>query len=118
MHSVSALLAVGLFAAAVAPAVAKAQKDAEEMRQAQRQLLTAQQKALASISQAFAAPRPSLPVQQPRSASIQDLNQRQLFDEIARLEKQQRDLRRSGRELPGSSGVYLEQLRSALDKGG
>lgn len=115
---ISMMLAVGLFAAAVAPAVAKAEKNAEEMRQAQRKFLAAQQRALASIGQAYASPRPSFAMQSPQSVSLLNLSQRQLLDEIARVEKQQRDLRRLGRDLPGSSQVYLEQLRTALDKGG
>jgi hypothetical protein len=115
---VSMMLAIGLFAHAVAPAVAKVEKDAEEMRRAQRQFIAAQENALASIGQSLTTSRPAIRTQRPQSASIQDFNQRQLLDEVARLEKQQRDLRRSGRDLSGSSQNYLEQLRSALDKGG
>lgn len=115
---ISLMLAVGLFAAAVAPVVAKAEKNVEERRLAERQYVEAQQKALASISHSFATPPPSFPVAQPRSIPIESFNQRQLLDEIARVERQQRDLRRVGGDLPGASQVYLEQLRNALDKGG
>lgn len=123
---VSVTLAVGFFALAVTPAVVKAQKDMEQVRlqqeAAQRNLLAAQQRVIASLNPAlprqpfiqptFQAHSPSTP---PPSVQplIQSMTQHQLFEEIARVEKQQRELRKAGRDLPPSTRDYLEQLRNA-----
>jgi len=40
-----------------------------------------------------------------------------LFDEIARIEKEKRDLRRFGRDIPLATEDYLEKLKTALDAG-
>jgi hypothetical protein len=114
---VSLFLAVGLFAHAVEPAVAKAQADLDRHRQQQRgiegQLHTTQQQAIPAVNRAFKPEAQNTPATVVRP-SVESLNQRQLLDEVARIEKQQRELRRSGRDLPESTREYLEKLRAAF----
>ncbi len=113
---ISFFLAVGLFAAAAAPVVAKVNKDIERQREAQRQLMEPQRKALASLNKVFTQPAPLVP-RQPTPTPIRQMSKRQLFEEIERVEKQQRNLRSAGQDLPLSTVDYLEKLRTALDSG-
>lgn len=115
---ISFFLAVGLFAAAVGPAVAKANKEMERQREVERQLIVTQEKALSQLNQAFTNP-PATRFQVPHATPIpiQSMNKRQMFDEIARIEKEKRDLRRIGRDVPLETEDYLEKLKTALDAG-
>ena len=117
---ISFFLAIGLFAAATAPAIARAQKHIERQQEAEHRLMESQQKALASINRAFSQPPPHLPpviARQPTPTPIQQMSKRQLFEEIERVERQQRELRSTGQDLPLSTVDYLEKLRTALDAG-
>jgi len=111
-------LAVGLFAAATAPVVAKVNENIERQREAERQLMKSQQRALDSLNLLIVHPPPSPQVvRQPTPTPIQQMSKRQVFGEIERIERQQRDLRRIGQDLPLSTVDYLEKLKTALDSG-
>ena len=129
----SLFLAVGLFAAAVGPAVEKANRRMEENRANEKRAINdfnaAQAKAFRTIEQAIASPPPAPPPfaplvrqsppqsrQMPRSDSLQSMSQRELFLEIGRLEKQQRELRKAGRDLPPDSRDYLVRLQATHDR--
>lgn len=123
------LLAGGLFVHAVAPAVAQANRDLEESRAIQQKALNdlhqAQRNLSKSLGQTMQPPpvsRPFTPVarQSPppvvKPGSFENMNQRELFLEIARLENQQRELRKQGRDLPQVTRDYLARLQAAHDR--
>jgi hypothetical protein len=113
----SFFLAVGLFTAAAASSVAKKNTEIEASHQRQRDLFVAQHRALASLNQSLAHPPASLAVRQATPIPIQNMSKRQLFDEIARIERERRDLRRTGRDVSLTTEDYLEKLKNALDTG-
>lgn len=115
---ISMFLAIGLFAAAAAPGIAKANKQLEQAQQQQAQLVAAQQRAITSLNQAIMRPAATpFPVRQSTPMPINAMSKRQLFDEIARIEKEKRDLRKFGRDVPLVTEDYLEKLKTALDAG-
>jgi len=115
---ISMFLALGLFAAAAGPGIAKMNKDLQRATQQQAQVLATRQRSFAALNQTItrSATTP-LPVRQSTPVPIQSMSKRQLFDEIARIEKEKRDLRRFGRDIPLATEDYLEKLKTALDAG-
>ncbi len=120
----SFMLAVGIFAAAMKPAIEEAQKANEEMRQAERDMQAQMQRFQANanraLQQALTPPQmPQAPSFQPASPSVgytpESLSRRDLMDEIARVEAKQRQLRRMGRDLDSLTQDYLTKLRAKLD---
>ena len=120
----SMILAVGLFAAAMKPALADVQKANEQMRRAERDMEAQMQGFRANTNRALQralapTPRPALPSFQPASPVVgyppESLSQRDLMDEIARVEAKQRQLRRMGRDLDSLTQDYLSKLRAKLD---
>jgi len=116
---ISFFLAVGLVSAAVAPAVAKAQKMQAEQQRMNQDLLVAQQRAIAALNRTIPPPPPPIWNQPPTTPApvsftpISKMSARQVFDEIARLEKQQRKLRKIKQDLSPANLEYLHQLRDA-----
>jgi hypothetical protein len=112
---VSFLLAVGLFAKAVEPAVAKAKRDMDNFN---RQMQAAMKPLVQNL------PRPlvttssrSTPTPQPVMRSIVSTPaQTDLLPEISRMETRQRDLRRQNRDLDEAGMEYLNKLRMEYDR--
>ncbi len=120
----SMILAVGLFAAAMKPAIEEAQKTNQQLQQSQRNMQTQVQQpqsaGTGTLRQVPTPPQlPSFPSAQAADPVVGyppvSLSKRDLVDEISRLETRQRQLRRIGRDLDRLTYDYLTKLRAELD---
>lgn len=118
---VSFILAVGFFAVVAGHAVAKVHDDVERAKAAQPLVvprLPPQSPAplrlptiqpLPKVQTSVRVQPPTAPPQKP----VASLTQREMFEEIARIEKQQRELRAQRSDLPPAARERLDQLRAA-----